>query len=157
MEIEKLSKMIMKLFSLKGRVNYSKIDLMAWTEQLKQFEEQQIQAAFSQVIRDPGFFDITKILELIEQPQKGAALAAWDGLIKAARAGGQVVESEYNKLADDILYSLGGMGKLRTIENEFVLSQMKKDFIELYKEKLKFKEYEQKQIGGVHAVAIENK
>lgn len=124
----------MDLFSLKGRTGYSKIDVMAWAKQLQRFDQTEIERAFSQVIRRPGFLDIAEILGILDpaEPKEAMALITWERLIDQARAGGQVPEREREAVPYQILKILGGMDKLRTCANEFTLYQMKKNFIDIY-------------------------
>lgn len=134
MEIVKLTKMITRLFSLKGRQNYTKDDVIAWAEQLQRFDLQDIDRAFARVIRQPGFLDIGYILQILDpaEPRDSLALVTWERLVKIARAGGEADEVERQGLPFKILDILGGMGKLQRCENEFILSQMKKNYIDIY-------------------------
>lgn len=143
MEIEKLTKMIMKLFSLKGRTNYSRLDVMAWVDVLKKYDEKEINHAFNIVIYETGFLDVAAVLKILEpeEPREAMALITWERLIEIARAGGHASKEDRMGLSFRILEVLGGMSKLRFCSNDFILSQMKKNYIELYCKQKDLKNY----------------
>jgi hypothetical protein len=131
MNKEKLTKMIMKLFSLKGKIGYTEIDIAAWIDVLHKFEESALSKAFNACLQKEGFFEIKHVLDELRPNNKDVAMTEWEKVLRVAKDGGQGYK-ELSEATKHTLSLVGGLQKLRLSESDFTLNQMKKTFIEAF-------------------------
>jgi hypothetical protein len=102
----------------------------AWYNLLKDYPADKVEAAIKQAVYSPDDFPtVGKLVSSISQVGAGA-IEAWFKVVESASK-----NKHPEGLAGDVVRIMGGIDKIGYCESEYKMDQLKRNFIEIYKNK----------------------